>query len=147
MTTLRQILYGLALLAALGVLFWTQHLRTQAENATAALATNRQRQTEEKVERQATTIATLNDTLTEQRQAQTALQETQAKLRQGLATRQLQIEELKRENQELRQWADQPLPAAARRLRQRPAITGATGYRDWLSRRDALHPERSGPDP
>lgn len=144
MTTLRQALYGIALLGALGLLLWGQYQRGQAEQARAALATDRQQQAEQRIERQAATITVLNDTLQDERQTQTKLKAEQAQLRQGLATRKLQIKELKRENDELRQWADQPLPDAARRLRQRPAITGAAGYRDWLSRRDALHAEPGG---
>ena len=54
-------------------------------------------------------------------------------LRQGLVRREQQIEVLKRENSTLRDWATQPLPDIARRLRERPALTGADAYRQWLS--------------
>lgn len=42
------------------------------------------------------------------------------------------IRELQNENQELRDWAKQPLPTAINRLRQRPAITGTHRYCDHL---------------
>lgn len=82
----------------------------------------------------------LKQTLEEERTAQADLRKQQDQLRQGLAARNQKIQELTRENDELREWAAQLLPDAARRLRERPAITGAGGYRDWLSSRDALQP-------
>jgi LysB family phage lysis regulatory protein len=80
----------------------------------------------------------LTDTLTMQRAAQARLQTTQKDLRREIDVRKRRIQELEDENAELRAWAGQPLPAAARRLRQRPVLTGATAYRDWLSSGNAL---------
>jgi LysB family phage lysis regulatory protein len=142
MSPLRQALYGIALLAAIGLLLWTQNLRTEAEDAAAALAAQRQREAEERIERDATTITTLRTTLIDERTAQIGLQQAGQDLRRELDIRKQQIKELKRENTELREWADVELPAAARRLRERPALTGADAYRDWLSGRNALHPGR-----
>ncbi|MGS8051632.1 Rz-like lysis system protein LysB [Escherichia marmotae] len=51
------------------------------------------------------------------------------------------IEELKRENEDLRRWADTPLPADIIRLRERPALAGGASYREWLSQSDAVQPE------
>tara|TARA_Y100001949_G_scaffold163033_3_gene156584 strand:- start:1686 stop:2129 length:444 start_codon:yes stop_codon:yes gene_type:complete len=82
----------------------------------------------------------LKQSLEEERTAQADLRKQQDQLRQGLAARNLKIQELTRENAELREWAAQLLPDAARRLRERPAITGADGYRDWMSSRDAMQP-------
>lgn len=145
MTTLRQAFYSIALLGALSLLLWGQYQRGQAEEARATLATERQQQAEQRIERQATAITTLTNTLQDEHQAQAGLRTTQNQLRLGLAKREQQIEVLKRENTDLRQWAAQPLPAAARRLRERPAITGAAAYRDWLSGRGALQPDPSQP--
>lgn len=58
-----------------------------------------------------------------------------------LRHRQHRIEELKRENEDLRRWADTPLPADIIRLRERPALTGGAAYREWLSQSDAVQPE------
>lgn len=58
-----------------------------------------------------------------------------------LRTRQHWIEELKRENEYLRRWADTPLPADIIRLRERPALAGGAAYREWLSQSDAVQPE------
>lgn len=142
MTTLRQALYGAALLGALALLLWGNHQRSEAEQGRTALAQEQLANVNARIERDATTITTLRTTLASERQAQAALQQTGQDLRRELDVRKQQIKELKRENAELREWADAQLPAAARRLRQRPAITGADAYRDWLSGRNALHPER-----
>lgn len=48
------------------------------------------------------------------------------------------VEELKRENEDLRRWADTPLPADIIRLRERPTLTGGAAYRQWLSASDAV---------
>ncbi|EBS3897562.1 LysB family phage lysis regulatory protein, partial [Salmonella enterica subsp. enterica serovar Eastbourne] len=57
-----------------------------------------------------------------------------------LRSRQRRIEELKRENEDLRRWADTPLPADIIRLRERPALAGGAAYREWLSQSDAVPP-------
>lgn len=59
-----------------------------------------------------------------------------------LRDRQRTIEELKRENEDLRRWADAPLPDPVVRLRQRPALAGGESYREWLSQN---HPLPAGP--
>ena len=142
MITLRQGLYSAALLGALALLLWGTYQRSEAEQGRTALAQEKLATVNARVERDATTITTLRTNLADERQAQTTLQQTGQDLRRELDVRKQQIKELKRENAELREWAAAQLPAAARRLRQRPAITGADAYRDWLSGRNALHPER-----
>jgi LysB family phage lysis regulatory protein len=57
-----------------------------------------------------------------------------------LRHRQHRIEELKRENEDLRRWADTPLPADIIRLRERPALAGGAAFREWLSQSDAVQP-------
>lgn len=59
-----------------------------------------------------------------------------------LRNRQRRIEELKRENEDLRRWSDTPLPDPVVRLRQRPAFAGGESYREWLSEN---HPLPAGP--
>nr|DAU39987.1 MAG TPA: lysis regulatory protein [Caudoviricetes sp.] len=145
MSTLRQALYGIALLGALALLIWGQQQRidvaeSQAERANATAKTAR-----EDADRNLRTANTLTDTLKQERANQSALRTQQDLLRQGLAKRERTIEELKRENTELRDWAAQPLPDAARRLRERPAVTGAAAYRDWLSGRGAMPPAGDQP--
>lgn len=146
MTPLRQIGYGLALFAALGLLFWGQYQQGQAVEARETLAADRQKAAEERIQRQANTITTLTATLEGERAAQASLRTTQNLLRQGLTEREQQIEVLKHENQAFKDWAAQHLPDTARRLRNRPALTGANAYRDWLSRSRALHPWPQQPE-
>ncbi|MGY2141987.1 Rz-like lysis system protein LysB [Pseudomonas azotoformans] len=142
MTPLRQALYGGALLSALALLLWGTYQRSEAQQGRTALAQEKLATVNARVERDATTITALRKNLADERQAQSTLQQTGQELRRELDVRKQQIKELKRENAELRDWADAQLPAVARRLRQRPAITGADAYRDWLSGRNALHAER-----
>ncbi|AJJ01451.1 phage lysis regulatory, LysB family protein [Yersinia pseudotuberculosis IP 32953] len=66
-------------------------------------------------------------------QAQAQLRQQVASTDQLLAQRNSQIKRLYRENETLRRWADTPLPDDIIRLRQRPALTGAADYRQWLS--------------
>lgn len=141
MTTARQLIYGLALVAALCLLIWTQQQRIDTATARADLATERQQKAEQRNERQAATIVRLGGEVAAQRADQLSLQQTTSDIRQAHATDQLKKKERQRHDPPLQSWADQPLPDAARRLHQRPTITGAAGYRQWLSSRDALHAE------
>lgn len=138
MTTLRQYLYGLALVGAVGLLGWSQYQQHQASAARQRLAAEQLRSAQDEAQRHATVASTLNAALQAERAAQAQLQAAQQQLRQAHAASLTRIKELTRENADLRDWAAQPLPAAARRLRERPALTGAAGYRDWLSHRHAL---------
>ena len=133
MTALRQTLYGLALLGALALLVWGQQQRIVVAKQATALAQIDANTARDEAARNLTTAATLRNTLNQERQAQSQLRSLHDQLRQGLARREQQIEVLKRENSALRDWAAQPLPDAARRLRERPALTGADAYRQWLS--------------
>lgn len=139
MTIARQLLYGLALVGALCLLIWVQQQRIEAAQAQADLASERLQTAQQRNANQATTITRLTSEVAAQRLDQQALQLTIADLRQAHATDQLKKKERRREDPTHATWAAQPLPVAARRLHQRPAITGAAGYRQWLSDRDALH--------
>jgi LysB family phage lysis regulatory protein len=72
----------------------------------------------------------------EQARLYAAAESTNALLR----SRQRRIEELKRENEDLRRWAGTPLPADIIRMRERPALAGGAAYREWLSQGDAVPP-------
>lgn len=138
MSRLRQVLYGIALLGALALLIWGQEARIEVAEGKTELAKAAAKAAREDADRNLATVNTLTDTLKQERDAQSLLRSQQDQLRLGLAKRERTIEELKRENDELRNWAEQPLPDAARRLRERPALTGAAAYRDWLSGRGAV---------
>lgn len=140
MSTLRQGLYGLALLGSLSLLLWGGYQKIEAEQARAARAEDKLQTAQERNERQAATITRIGGELAQQRTAQEGLQTQLDELRQARAADYIDKQELKRHDPTLQAWADQPLPDAARRLHQRPAITGADGYRQWLSSRHALQP-------
>lgn len=144
MTTLRQALYGFALLGALALLLWGQHQHSQAEQGRTALAEERLRVLQERSARQSATIIRLGGEVHAQRLGQQSLQDTLDGLRLAQSADQLKKKEQRREDPIHQGWADQPLPAAARRLHQRPALTGADSYRQWLSDRHALQPGASG---
>ncbi|MBJ2247463.1 LysB family phage lysis regulatory protein [Pseudomonas haemolytica] len=138
MSTLRQALYGIALLGALVLVIWGQQQRINTAQNQADLAKSAAKTAREDADRNLATANTLTATLKQERENQSALRAQQDQLREALAKRARSIEELKRENDELRDWAAQPLPDVARRLRDRPALTGAAAYRDWLSGRGAV---------
>lgn len=139
MTNARQLLYGLALVGALCLLIWVQQQRIEAAQMRADLASERLQTAQQRNANQAATITRLTSEVAAQRLDQQALQQTIAGLHQAHATDQLKKKERRREDPTHATWAAQPLPDAARRLHERPAITGAAGYRQWLSGRDALH--------
>ena len=138
MNTLRQALYGTALLGALALLIWGQQQRINTAQSQTDLAKSAAKTAREDADRNLATANTLTATLKQERENQSTLRAQQDQLRQALAKRARTIEELKLENDELRNWAIQPLPDAARQLRERPALTGAAAYRDWLSGRGAV---------
>ncbi|CAJ1253230.1 hypothetical protein JRT77AECX_JRT77AEC_01281 [Escherichia coli] len=116
------------LLAALGWQTWrladaSQTISTQADelqSKSQALA---------KSNSQLISLSILTETNNrEQARLYADAEQTSALLRQ----RQHRIEELKRENEDLRRWADTPLPADIIRLRERPTLTGGAAYRQWL---------------
>lgn len=133
MSALRQMLYGLALLGALALLIWGQQQRIAVAKQATALAQINAKTARDEAARNLTSATILRNTLAQERQAQSQLRSLHDQLRQGLARREQQIEVLKRENTVLRDWAAQPLPDVARRLRERPAFTGTDAYRQWLS--------------
>ncbi|WLG24987.1 Rz-like lysis system protein LysB [Pseudomonas sp. FP1154] len=145
MSTLRQALYGIALLGALALLIWGQEQRITVAEKNTELAGKDIKIARDEADRLRANLSTLQNTLNGERIAQAALRTQQDQLRQGLAKREQTIEALKRENEDLRNWAIQPLPELARRLRERPAFTGADAYRKWLSGRGALHPPGDKP--
>lgn len=133
---LRSGLLVLALLTAGAAALWgwgQQHQVATAQQANNRLEEQLGRAQQDR-DQNLVTANQLKSELANERDSQAKLLALQGELHQGLAQRERVIEALKHENQQLREWADQPLPDAARRLRERPALTGADAYRQWLSR-------------
>lgn len=139
MTRFRQLAFGVTLLVAITGLLFAQHQRIQLAQTAADRAADRAAQAELASAQRRITINELNASLAEERAAQTQLRSQQARIQQQLAERQQTIKELTHENQQLRAWAGIRLPDVARRLRTRPAITGAADYQAWLSSSGAMH--------
>ncbi|WP_449568604.1 Rz-like lysis system protein LysB [Lelliottia nimipressuralis] len=127
----------LLLLAALGWQSWRlNNARHTIETQDAAL--NSKTQELAKKNSQLIGLSILTETNSRaQMRLYAAAEKTSALLRH----RQHRIEELKRENEDLRRWADTPLPADVIRLRERPPLAGGAAYREWLSESDAVQPE------
>ncbi|MBP4058685.1 Rz-like lysis system protein LysB [Aeromonas sp. Prich7-2] len=85
-----------------------------------------------------TAINTLNTELDIQATAAATLQRQLGDLTITAANRADTIKRLKRENAELKEWADRPLPDPVIRLLKRPTITGAADYQAHLSGADSL---------
>lgn len=133
----------LVLLIAVVLLAWGGYQGIQTEKGRTALAEQRLATVTERSQRQAATIIRMSAELASQQLAQQSLQGTLESLRLAAATDLQHKQEIHRDDPQFRDWGAQPLPAAARRLHQRPAFTGADGYRQWLSGRHAMPPEPS----
>lgn len=143
---LRDGLLAGALFAAMsaGLWGWGQQLLLGTEKAKTTVLEGQLTTAQDDARRNLASATELKSTLERERDGQAQLLRIQGELRQGLATRQRTIEALKHENDQLRDWARQLLPDAARRLRERPALTGADAYRQWLSGGGPLHPAGDG---
>ncbi|MNO85646.1 hypothetical protein D3C76_770220 [compost metagenome] len=145
---LRDGLLAGALFAAMsaGLWGWGQQLLLGTEKAKTTVLEGQLTTAQDDARRNLASATELKSTLERERDGQAQLLKIQGELRQGLATRQRTIEALKHENDQLRDWARQLLPAAARRLRERPALTGADAYRQWLSGGGPVRPAGDGAD-
>ncbi|HAS1185080.1 Rz-like lysis system protein LysB [Enterobacter kobei] len=134
----RTLAIALALvIAALGWQSWRlNNARHTIETQGEALATKTQALAEKNSQLIGLSILTETNSRAQMRLYASAEQTTAL-----LRHRQHRIEELKRENEDLRRWADTRLPADIIRLRERPALAGGAAYREWLSESDAVQPE------
>lgn len=120
---------GIALLAFIA---WTQHGTIAAQDT--AITTLK--------DHAATVAAQLRKMNEAQDKADSnsrLLQMAQDNFRATLTQREIDIRRLQNDVQGIRDWADQPLPGAVIRMRQRPAITGSASYAEFLSDHQPLH--------
>ncbi|ERK13273.1 putative regulatory protein [Pantoea sp. AS-PWVM4] len=131
----------LAAVAALGVQSWRlSAARNKLDTQQTTIADQRKKLSQKNGQLIALNILTQTSSRA-QTQLYAAAEQNSTLLRDRLRT----IEELKRENDELRRWADAPLPDAVIRLRQRPALTGGESYREWLSQNHPVPPGTGRP--
>lgn len=133
----RALMLGLALvLVALGWQSWRLNNASHTiETQGKALKSKTQELTQKNSQLIGLSILTETNNR-EQARLYAAAEESTALLRQ----RQRCIEELKRENEDLRRWSDTSLPSDVIRLRDRPALAGGAAYREWLSESNAVPP-------
>ena len=134
----------LALVVTLGGWGWSARSAAKAEGKVSTLQSDLKAANDKAVEaerREKTkdgAIDTLNSELDAQATAAAKLQHQLGDLTITAATRADTIKRLKRENAELKEWADRPLPDPVIRLLKRPTITGAADYQAHLSGADSL---------
>lgn len=121
---------SILIVVLMALIIWLLANENDTLHAELQLAAERADQAEQLASHHQADAERLASALTSERTLQEQLRRAQSDLRTMLASHQQQIEELKQENQKLRDWAAEPLPAAARRLRERPAITGADAYHE-----------------
>ncbi|MCP8687759.1 Rz-like lysis system protein LysB [Marinobacterium sp. OS208] len=123
----------------LGAGNYLQYQQLNAQRERAVLA-------EQEAQRNLAVIDALERQAAAQHESLQALNRQQAALRTALGQRELILKHLERDNENYRQWAAARLPDAARRLRQRPAITGAADYQQFLSADDPVPATGDGPN-
>ncbi len=116
---------GLIIAGLCGVISW-QH------QANAALLKDKTEQTQLAKQR-LLSIRTMEANAKTQAEALQALAQQQHQINTEYSKRENHIKRLEHENKSYRDWANNPLPQPVKRLRQRPAITGSSEYRQWLS--------------
>lgn len=136
---------ALTILGLVLLVTWALWQRIHAAEARADLAEQQLAQSRQREEESKVVIDALWENARRLEAQRRALADQQATLSRTAANRLATIEELHRENIELRAWASTPLPAAVIRLRHRSAVTSAHDY--YQSVRDAqpLHPASEQP--
>ncbi|HGK7310710.1 TPA: phage lysis regulatory protein LysB [Aeromonas hydrophila subsp. hydrophila] len=134
----------IALAVALGGWGWSATSAATAKGQVTTLqsdlkaADDKAKEAAQREQGKDTAINTLNTELDIQATAAATLQRQLGDLTITAANRADTIKRLKRENAELKEWADRPLPDPVIRLLQRPALTGAADYQAHLSGADSL---------
>ena len=134
----------LALTVALAGWGWSARAAAKAEGKVSTLQSDLKAANDKAVEaerREKTkdgAIDALTGELDAQATAAATLQRQLGDLTITAANRADTIKRHKRENSELKEWAERPLPDPVIRLLQRPALTGAADYQAHLSGADSL---------
>lgn len=125
----------LVMLAVGGMVWYVTELRSDLVTARSDLET-----ASKTAAARADTIARLQKTQRRNDLARMRLDKEQAAIRSQLTSREDLIRTLQNDNEEMRAWADRPLPAAVIGLRAHGAITGAAAYREHVSGGSAVQP-------
>lgn len=137
-----RLLAALSILVLVMLVTWALWQRTHAAEARAELAEQQLAQAHQREAQQQVIINALWDNARRQETQRRALVQQQAALSRTAANRLTTLEELHRENEELRAWANARLPDAVIRMRRRPAVTGADAYHQSVRDPQPLHAPR-----
>lgn len=143
---MNRLIAAVVILVLVVVVTWALWQRSQAAEARADLAEQRLAESQQRERESQVVIDALWDNATRLDAQRQALARQRADLERAASDRLTTIQELHRENQALREWADTRLPAAVIRLRRRPAVTGAAAYLKALRDPDPLHAAGQQPD-
>ncbi|WP_136067087.1 Rz-like lysis system protein LysB [Modicisalibacter radicis] len=136
---MNRLIAAVLILALVVLVTWALWQRGEAAEARAHLAEQRLAESQQNERESQLVIGALWDNAARLDTQRRALASQQAELERTASDRLATIQELQRENQALREWADTRLPAAVVRLRKRPAVTGADAYRQSLRDSESLH--------
>ena len=135
-----------ALIVGLGLSGWALWQRGNAATERADRIAQQRDTAQQENQRRQVVIDALWDNARRLESQRRALAEQQTELARTASNRLEQIQELQRDNDEIREWAGTRLPADVIRLRQRPAVTGADPYRQSVRDPGALHATGQSPD-
>ena len=126
------------LVGAMGLVIYVQcnELKAAKERAARAEQATRDRDA---------ALKTLMEAATRRKKAAAKLEAARDNIAATLTERENLIESLRHDNPEIRTWSDTPLPDAVARLREHPAVTGASAYSQRLPSDHALPVAGDGP--
>jgi LysB family phage lysis regulatory protein len=127
MTPVRQLILGGALLLSLVTAFVITQQRIK-------LLSLRAEQAEQAAAQQAAALQQVTQNLNSERAYQKTLKATQQRLQKGLAEREQLIEDLSHDQPDFAAWGAVSLPDTTRSLLDRPPLSGAADYQQWVSR-------------
>lgn len=130
---------ALLVLVLVVLVTWALWQRSEAAEARAELAEQRLAESRQREQERQLVIDALWDNAVRLDAQRRATVQKQAQLERIASDRLATLQELQRENEDLRQWAGARLPDAVIRLRKRPAVTGADAYRQSLRDPEPLH--------
>jgi LysB family phage lysis regulatory protein len=139
MTALIQRFAPYVLCVVLAGAFWLQRATLRAQAVTLA-------DYGERFDKQEANLKQLTEHATKTARDVLALESKQDGFRTALGQREIEIGELQRENETFRLWADAALPELVAGMRDRPALTGADAYAEYLRTRQPLHPAGGQPE-
>jgi len=143
---MNRLIAAIVILVLVVVVTWALWQRSQAAEARADLAEQRLAESQQRERESHVVIDALWKNASRLDAQRRALARQRAELERAASDRLSTIQELQRDNEDLRRWAGTRLPDAVIRLRRRPAVTGAADYRQALRDAEPVHAAGQQPD-